>query len=42
MFAEMASDFVRNSYGESWDSSCKKITSPSPEPWRLGSKNKEF
>ena len=25
------SDFVANSYGESWDSSCEQILSPSPD-----------
>ena len=28
---QLHSDFVTNSYGESWDSSCEQIMSPSPE-----------
>ena len=32
-------DFVTNSYGESWDSSCEQITSPTPEPLSPSSKN---
>ena len=36
------SDFVRNSYGESWDSSCEKSwVLISWEPMSLSSKNKE-
>ena len=33
------SDFVTNSYGESWDSSREQIVSPSPEPSSPSSKN---
>ena len=36
------SDFVANSYGESWDSSCEKIVSSTPEPLSPSSKNNEF
>ena len=31
LFVYLSGDFVTNSYGESWDSSCEKIMSPSPE-----------
>ena len=34
------SDFVTNSYGQSWDSSCKKIMSPTPERLSLSLKKK--
>ena len=33
-------DFVTNSYGESWNSSCEQITSHTPEPLSPSSKNK--
>ena len=36
---QLHSDFVTNSYGESWDSSCEQIMSPSPEPWSPSSEN---
>jgi len=36
-----ASDFVTNGYGESYDSSCEQIMSPSPEPMSPSSKNNE-
>ena len=36
------SDFVANSYGESWDSSCEQIVSSTPEPLSPSSKNNEF
>ena len=32
-------DFVTNSYGESWDSSCEQIMSPTPEPLSPSSKS---
>ena len=37
----MISDFVRNSYGESWDIFWKNMSLGS-EPLRLSSKNNEF
>ena len=36
------SDFVTNSYGESWDSSCEQIMSPNPEPLSPSSKNNKY
>ena len=36
---QLHSDFVTNSYGESWDSSCEQIMSPSPEPWSPSSES---
>ena len=33
------SDFVTNSYGESWDSFCEQIMCPTPEPLSPSSKN---
>ena len=35
-------DFVTNSYGESWDSSCEQIMSPNPEPMSPSSKNNTY
>ena len=35
----LVNDFVTNSYGESWDSYCEQIMSPTPEPLSPNSKN---
>ena len=39
IYYKLHSDFVTNSYGESWDSSCEQIMSPTPEPWSPSSEN---
>ena len=34
----LVSDFVSNSYGESWDSSCEKLWVPVRNQWVSGKK----
>ena len=36
----LVSDFVSNSYGESWDSSCEKLWVPVRNQWVSGKKKR--